>query len=129
MVGEIEMDYMNGVCKGCGQVIIVEAADQQDADIKATDRCGCHESRLIKNRVRIRNTITDLCGEAAEERGFQWLDTELTELIINLAELTQLGRVESAQLRAGDSVIKIRTNADGMLLFSRNRSETIEEEI
>ena len=39
MVGEIEMDSFYGTCKFCGQMKMVDAADEEDANVKVTNSC------------------------------------------------------------------------------------------
>lgn len=129
MVGSIEMDNIHGTCKYCGQMKIVQAADEEDANLKVTRSCTCPESRLERKRTQIRNTIMDLCGAGGAQRGFMELTDEQKNAVIMLAEMVESGRAISVSLRMADSAIKLSTDADGNLKFRRDRKETIEEEI
>ena len=129
MDGEIEMDSFYGTCKFCGQMKMVDAADEEDANVKVTNSCSCPDARLMRKRKQIRTLITQICGEEGAKRGFEQLDSEQMTIVIQLAEMVESGHVISVNLRMADSAIKLSTNADGILKFRRDRSETIEEEI
>ena len=34
-----EMQMINGICRYCGQGVMVKAMDRRDADLKAADEC------------------------------------------------------------------------------------------
>ena len=129
MIGETEMESMYGTCRFCGQTRMIEAADQQDADIKATRLCTCPDARLARKKAEIREMVQDLCGAGGAELGFTEMTSEQADVVLALAEMIVSGKAISAALRIADSSVKISTAADGELKFSRNRMESMEARI
>lgn len=129
MIGETEMESMYGTCRFCGQTQTIEAADQQDADIKATRLCTCPDSRLASKKAEIRKMVQDLCGAGGAEMGFTEMTSEQVDVVLTLSEMIVSGKAISAALRIADSSVKISAAADGELKFSRNRIESMEARI
>lgn len=129
MIGEIEMESIYGTCRFCGQTQMIEAADQQDADIKVTKLCTCPDARLARKKAEIRQMVQDLCGAGGAELGFTKMTPEQAEIVLNLAEMIAAGKAISVTLRIADSSVKISVAADGELKFSRNRIESMEARI
>lgn len=130
MIGEVEMENMYGTCRFCGQQKIVSAADQADADIKATNECTCPDAVLNKKRKRVTEYMQSICsGDDATEAKFQMFDSDQTHVAVNLAELIQLGKFLNAKIVSEDSVLKISLSKNKEVRISRERREKIEVEV
>lgn len=130
MVGEIEMSEFYGACKFCGQQQIIAAADQEDANIKATKDCDCPDAVLARKRQAIIDQVRSICcGEDAKEAKFQLFDAEQMSVTIELAKLIQLGNIMNVKITAADSILKMSLSKDKEVRISRERQEKIEVEV
>ena len=130
MVGEIELETLYGACRYCGEQRIVNAADQQDADNKATNDCVCPDAMFHRKKRQIEERLRSICcGEEAKAGNFMAYDNDQLTAVMQLAELVQRGKIASVQITAADSVLKLSITSDQAVKFSRNRKEEIEAEV
>ena len=101
------LEMMEGACRYCGQMVAVNAADQEDANLKATERCTCGQANYEKRKARMLEYINDIFGNGAPEYE---LDTvsELELELIRAAGINVLsGDVSkvSYDLMCGDTAV------------------------
>ena len=61
MAKEKKKELMEGYCKGCGQMILVEADAAALADTEATKKCKCEQSRIFRSVADMLFTIAKMC--------------------------------------------------------------------
>lgn len=107
------MEGMTGTCLYCGQTrIIVDAKDQEEADLIATRDCGACDNP-VKRNYQVSNNIEELCGENARAYGMQMLSEELLDLLKDASSHIIEGSLKSVSVNTNDSVITIRKNGPG----------------
>ena len=107
------MEGMTGTCLYCGQTrIIVDAKDQEEADLIATRDCGACDNP-VKRSYQVGNNIEELCGENARAYGMQMLSEELLDLLKDASSHIIEGSLKSVSVNTNDSVITIRKNGPG----------------
>ncbi len=122
---------MTGVCKFCGQHMMVEAADQEYADKIATDECKCQEGREYRNieemkveaKAYAENLFKiDLPFPEEEEERKNLMLLDLMDLIIeNLAA----GSIKSCSLGLNSRVTaKMKATSSGLEIKKKYNEES-----
>lgn len=107
------MAEMTGTCMYCGQTrIILDARDQEQADLIATRECGACDNP-VKRNYQVSNNIEELCGESAPNYGMQQLPEELIDLMKDVGSCIIEGTVGSISINVKDSVISIKKSGLG----------------
>lgn len=100
-----EVRIMKGFCKDCGQMHLVDANSQKEADTIATDKCDC-ESEVKWFRLMHEN-VDMLCGSKSSELEFEPMEQPAIDLVKTACELVHKGFIESVKVSAADSEVVI----------------------
>lgn len=115
------MEMMKGECKFCGQMQNVEAENQEDADAKATELCGCDLANKQKQHDEVIKKINDMCFAPKADTGFQPVAEDTYKLICILADKVIDQDIEAVKLELSDRTVKINVNAKGVVKFRQRR--------
>ncbi len=96
---------MKGFCKDCGQMHLVDANSQKEADVIATDKCDC-ESEVKWLRL-MHDNVDMLCGSKSSELDFEPMEQPAIDLVKTACELVHKGFIESVKVSAADSEVVI----------------------
>ena len=96
---------MKGFCKDCGQMHLVDAKSQKEADTIATDKCEC-ESEAQWFRLMNEN-VDMLCGAQSRELDFEVMEQPAIDLVKTACELVHKEFIESVKVSAADSEVVI----------------------
>lgn len=108
-----------GVCKYCGNVQPVLAADQIDADNKISDSCLCGGAAKEKQWNGILKNIDQLLGEKAVERGYVQAYPEQIELVKHAAHEILESRIGSVRMTIENTTVSITVTAKGFIKLTR----------
>lgn len=101
---------MEGFCKDCGQLHLVAADTQEEADEIATARCDCENEekwhRLMNANVEM------LCGEQSREMQLQPLCNSGIELVKKTCELIRANVIDKSKINIANSEITISRKND-----------------
>lgn len=111
---------MTGCCLYCGQTRIVDAENQENADLIATRECGACDNPLKKS-AKLNSNIEELCGELAREYGMLPLEEDTIDRIKDVGTLIISGDIESASFRVIDSTIGMKNTKNGVSVY-RNKT-------
>lgn len=78
---------MKGFCKDCGQMHLVDAKSQKEADTIATDKCEC-ESEAKWFRLMNEN-VDMLCGPQSRELEFEVMEQPAIDLVKTACEIVR----------------------------------------
>lgn len=122
MVGEIEMMTLEGVCRYCGNMQPVMAADQIDADNKISEACSCGGEEKEKRRLRVLENIETIAGEAAANMGFNAVDADILYWLKRAGEMILDGGMDKASAEVDGTKIVITINSKGDVKIKRSRT-------
>ena len=122
----IRKKMITGTCECCGQTQMVDVGDlvigeivedpeklEQDvANRRATDRCGCPESQKLTAWRKVVGCIERICGPECQDMGFKEVSDETQQKIKMIARCVFDGDIEKAVLTVRDSQFKIEEFAD-----------------
>ena len=113
------MAEMTGTCMYCGQTrIVLDATDQEHADLIATRECGACDNP-VKRNAQVSSNIEELCGASAPNYGMQELSEELTDILKDIGSCIIEGSVRSVSLNVNDSVIQVKKSGLGASVTRR----------
>ena len=119
---EIEQEErMEGLCKNCGQMHLVSAETQEEADRIASESCDC-ENEAKWHRMMEEN-VEMLCGEQSRNLNFIPLDDTSLRYVKTTCELIHAGFISNAKFSAANSEIKINGVA-GKVDIKRTKKQT-----
>lgn len=121
------LELMEGTCKVCGQIKMVNAESGLDADYRATMECGCDEGRVRRAELRVGEKVRSVCGEASEMRGFTKLGDAATALIMDTAMSVMRDEILQAQIKVFDSVLTMTRKTNGLGIQRTKKIEIGEE--
>lgn len=101
---------MKGYCLDCGQIHLVSADTQAEADNIATEKCDC-ESEAKWHRLMEAN-VEMLCGEKSKELNFSPVNEDGIELIKRTCELIHAGFISSVKINVANSDVVIKSAID-----------------
>lgn len=102
---------MTGFCRKCGRAMFVDAADQNDADIRATQKCDCEQ--IAKTKQGLRYNLHQICGESAEDYGLDPMKAENITLLEVICDRVAEKKVEQAKLLIDGTDIVIKNTSKG----------------
>lgn len=105
------MKEMTGTCPFCGQTQMVQAEDQQEADMIAARHCVCDNN--LKRIALLEDNIDALCGEEIKKLGMDIVTEEVIDTIKGAGALCIYGHIDTASFRIADSSITIKKTKDG----------------
>ena len=118
---EDEMEMINGVCRYCGQGVLVKAMDQRDADLKAADECSCGKAVAMKMYHKAEMRLEELIGDAAVDDGYARVSPEQRVFAFNMLEMVCNEYASAITMNMEDSVVKIVAAGEGKVKLSRTR--------
>jgi len=125
VVGSIEMSAMEGICRYCGSIQPVMAADQTDANNKISADCSCGGAAREKKRTQILDNIEAITGEDAVALGFSSVDGETLGWLKRAGELILHGKMEKISVEVDGTKIVIGINAKGDVKAKRSRTASV----
>lgn len=112
---------MKGICRFCGQVVVVEDGfTQPQADAEATLECSCSEGKAYRDNMHALETIYEICTEPDEDC-MRNMTEEEADNIVSLASCIMDGLFDKAVITAGESTITISRSSKGKLECTRSR--------
>ena len=112
---------MEGLCKNCGQMHLVPADTQEEADRIASESCDC-ENEAKWHRMMEEN-VEMLCGEQSRNLNFIPLDDTSLRYVKTTCELIHAGSISNAKFNAANSEIKIN-GVLGKVDIKRTKKQT-----
>jgi len=120
------MENYNGICHYCGQIRIVQAESQEDADKKSSLLCDCDSASCVRNledlKLRI-NTVTTNC----EGQGYEPLDEDVNNEVFALSVLVLSERIEKASITLEKGKITI-SGKSGSVKVNREEKRVLSAE-
>lgn len=114
-----------GICRRCGQVIFVEAASQEQADLLATERCDCEQ--VAKNKLALITNLRQLCGNGAAHFGFEPLKEDTIIFLEGACEKVVEGYFTQAKVVVGETNIVVKATTNGFSVTrDKKRKTTLE---
>lgn len=105
-------EKMTGTCPFCGQEQFVQAASQEEADIRAAQNCSCEND--LKRKYQLGQNIEKLTGPEICKFNMEVLSEETREALKEIGSLCISGELELITVRTSDSTIKIRKTKGGI---------------
>lgn len=116
-----------GYCPYCGQMQMVEAATDEEANYKAVQNCNCDGSKKARSAGQCRENIREICGAGANDYQMDVLDEEVIEVLQELGGFAVYDNIESAVIRLADSTVTIKQTKDGVAV-SRKKALSVKLE-
>lgn len=114
---------MEGFCRGCGQMAMVRADNQTEADCEATKQCKCEPSKTIRAEWEIVQKVEKVGSWESEDLGFKSLSMEVKASLVRIGKLCLHDKITQGQIKVEDSVITITRKAASVGI---NRSMKVE---
>lgn len=103
-----------GFCPYCGQMQMVEAVTDEEANYKAMQNCNCDGSKKARSAGQCRDNIREICGTGANNYQMDVLDEEVIDALQELGNLVTKDNIESAVIRLADSTVTIKQTKEGV---------------
>lgn len=116
----------NGTCRFCGQSRMVDAEDEEKANGIASVECDCDQAKNWKKIMTMRNTVDQMFGFGADERGFSSLAQSQTGAIKTMAELVMGGAFDSCTLTYDTVKAQLKATKDGSVRIIRKDQNGIQ---
>ena len=110
-----------GVCKGCGQAMMVVATSQEQADEIATEKCDCPAGEMIRKKKELDERLGELIGEEAPQYGWDATTPEIFEAIRQIGHIVSEGKIESVGIRIDKTSLRI-ANRGGKIVIERSKT-------
>lgn len=118
----MERRIMTGVCAGCGQTKSVTAETQEEADVIATEECGCSKGEMIRKKKELDRRLSELIGEEAPDYGWEAAgSTQIYEAIREIGHIIAEGGIESVGIRIDKTNLKIGSKG-GKIVVERSKT-------
>lgn len=114
---------MEGFCRGCGQMAMVRADNQTEADHEATKQCKCEPSKTIRAEWEIVEKVEKVGSWESEDLGFKALSMAVKDSLVEIGKLCLHDKITQGQIKVEDSVITITRKAASVGI---NRSMKVE---
>ena len=128
MVGMIEMANFEGVCKYCGNMQPILAADQIDANLKISETCKCKGYLKEKQHDRMLKNIDQTFGAECQQFGLLPVSTGQLAAITDAAELVFKETIQMTAIGLFGSTAKISKSAKGAIKIERTFSTKVQTE-
>lgn len=122
-------ETMEGKCKYCGQVIWVEAENEEDADLQARKKCDCGGYEKEKRLEEAKAAIHDLCVVSAEKDGKEIMPQNVGELLYQCAEQINEEQIDKVAIDAWKIKITMQMTSKGKIKVTRTDKETSTREV
>lgn len=118
---EKNIQYLPGVCKGCGQTMMVVETSQEQADEIATEKCDCPAGEMIRKKKELDERLGELIGEEAPQYGWDATTPEIFETIKEIGHIEAEGKIESVGIRIDKTSLRI-ANRGGKIVIERSKT-------
>lgn len=118
---EKNIQYLPGVCKGCGQTMMVVETSQEQADEIATEKCDCPAGEMIRKKKELDERLGELIGEEAPQYGWDATTPEIFETIKEIGHIVAEGKIESVGIRIDKTSLRI-ANRGGKIVIERSKT-------
>ena len=125
-----ERSYIRGVCRYCGQALIVSLSEsQEEADEKAAEECDCDGAvKALRIRERIQNAtdgIEKIFGSGAADADYEPLGAAALEYLKATATLMVEEIIEGVSVKIpGVCVAKLAMTGKGTIKICRSEGGT-----
>lgn len=116
-----------GFCLYCGQMQMVEAATDEEANYKAVQNCNCDGSKKARSAGLCRDNIREICGTGAGDYQMEVISEEIVDILQELGNLTVYDNIQSAVIKLADSTVTIRQTQGGVSV-SRKKALSVKLE-
>ena len=110
-----------GVCKCCGQTMMVVATNQEQADEIATKKCNCPAGEMIRKKKELDERLGELIGKEAPQYGWDATTPEIFETIKEIGHIVAEGKIESVGIRIDKTSLRI-ANRGGKIVIERSKT-------
>lgn len=125
----MEFDIFEGVCRYCGEINPIMAADQRDADLKISDKCSCGGVKIEKKIICLRKSIEEFCGNETKTANFAMVDRQVVEQLKNMGELVIKQKIQEITIKVNGETIKIKATQSYGAKIERKRASGIAMEV
>lgn len=115
------IQYLPGVCKGCGQTMMVVETSQEQTDEIATEKCDCPAGEMIRKKKELDERLGELIGEEAPQYGWDATTPEIFETIKEIGHIVAEGKIESVGIRIDKTSLRI-ANRGGKIVIERSKT-------
>lgn len=123
------MEALEGKCKYCGQIKIVMAESNTEADKLVTEKCDCLGAEFGLKLEALRENIIALTARGmCEEAGFKPLDDSTINLLVKVGEQIALGKIDKTQIAVEESTLSITRSLKGQIKVIRKTTKNINAE-
>lgn len=113
-----------GRCRNCGREQSTITSSQEAADRMVTESCDCRGGDVPEKKILMHRQLKTLCGEEAPEYGFDAVDPNTYDRIVEIADLVVEGKIQTATFKVDGTTISM-SNAGGKI--RAKRSQKIEQ--
>ena len=107
-------ETMEGYCPFCGQMQMVEATTEEEANSKAAENCNCDGAKKARSARQCAANIEAICGIEANNFNMEVCDADIIDVLKALGKLVVFDDIESAVIRLADSTVAIKQTKDGV---------------
>lgn len=122
-----EVKTFEGVCQGCGTIMSVLAASQEEADRLVSSRCGCGAAEVQKKYDQMISDLNECIGSPCTKHGFTEIEDETAAMIVDAADKVWEGKLEKITFVVDATTIDIKRKGDDKISISRKRIEAIKK--
>ncbi len=109
-----EAGTYEGVCRYCGEVRLIFAETQEQADVLITQQCNCEGSRHAKKIERININAMSIVLDS---------DVDIIEFLKTAGRMILKDQATTIQLQKENIKYKASINAKGQIKFSRTENK------
>lgn len=120
----MEFENYEGICKYCGNIQPVMAADQHDADEKISRDCECGKYEQEKQRKLLKNRAKELFGQEAIKSGFKAMEEETLIFLYEAIDAIVEQALDSISVNANGEKVSIKAKANGKIEIERKKQMT-----
>lgn len=84
-----------GRCQHCGKEASVLTDSQATANSLVTESCNCDGAKIEEIRRALRNRMDDICGQYAPEYGFDAIDSDIYNMLLQMCDWIVTDRIHS----------------------------------
>lgn len=119
MVGEIEMYTHQGVCRYCGEIQPILAADQTDANIKISMECGCGGHEKERQHEKMIMNLEQIIGSKAGKNGFIEIIGDRRVILNSAAEAILNDIIDKITIKFSETTVTMNKNSSGNVKIQR----------
>lgn len=121
------MEAYNGICRYCGQVHLVEAESQEEANVKSCLLCDCDEGVHVRAFENMKVQILDITTNC-QAYGYDPLDEDVSREILALGVEVLRGTIVKATINLENGKVTI-SKKGGAVKVSREEKKVLSTEM